>query len=66
LVSFAERKPPNPEGGILFSTTFTLYCMITFDVLIEDTDLKNQEFVTITLYLDGVKIGVLRAVRNKT
>lgn len=39
--------------------------MITFDVLIEDTDLKNQESITITFYYNGVVIGTLRAIRNK-
>jgi hypothetical protein len=39
--------------------------MITFDIEIEDTDLKNQESVTITFYYNGVKIGTLRSVRNK-
>ena len=39
--------------------------MITFDVLVEDTDLKNQESVTITVYVDGRAMGSVRFVRNK-
>lgn len=42
-----------------------LFLMITFDVSVEPTDLKNQEAVTITFYVGDRKVGSFTYVRNQ-